>query len=388
VTADDCPDGCCPWCGGPVADTAPAATVAPPVPTPPPPATHVEQPQWLLGGGLVVLLVLLAVAVTVVSIHNAPAPVSSEPATGTADQVLAVRKDLHETRLRRGLAKHPASQQPNEAALDAGKQHRDNDSKQPTDNDPPGADNHRRPLKDAVQRPNAAKDPAASKAVEIVETGTERKLFLPEGTYTLPLLAGKAKLKLRGVVKTLKVDAMDNEAELDVSGLEAQEIVFGRLGYRCKVKLKGTTKSLKVNAIENEVEFDATALEVPAIAFGRIGYRSKVKLSAPGGTVEFRALVDNQCTLTVLAPRGSVTFLDRIDNDARVNITAREVGFKGVIAGNQTNVQVTLTAGGQLQFREVAGTARLEYRKEKASDPPPAVKEGTIGMRAKVGLIQ
>lgn len=234
--------------------------------------------------------------------------------------------------------------------------------------------------------PKKDMDAAAKKPPEIVDNGTDRKLNLPDGSYTIALF-NRAKVKLKGTVKTLKVDLVENESELDTSGLDVQEIIIGRILNRGRVKLKGTAKTLKVDHVETG-ELDASALEVQQVNIGTIVSNSKVKLNAPGGKVEVRGTVNSQSVVTIFAPRGTVIFLERIDTDVRLNITAKEVELRGTIVGNTTYALVTLTAGGRLQFREVAGTARLEYRKANAADPELAIQAGVVGTRAKFSKVQ
>jgi hypothetical protein len=378
VTPSDNTDGICPWCGGTVEAAAPPALVAA---APPAPMTHVEKPQWLLGGGLIGLLVVGAVVLTVLSLqHASDSP--TEPPSADPSPRAQVRR--HREAVPVAVARQPrrpAAQQAKEASPGP------ETVVQAEEPNPRRFVGRPRRL-DIAQRPKdvgpVAKNDTTKKLPEIVELGTERKVYLPDGTYTVPMLNNKARLRIKGTVKILKVEAIENESELDVAGLDAEEIHINRVAYRCKVRLKGTARLLKVGTLENEAEIDAAALEVPEIVVGRVAYRCKVKLNSTAGNVEFRGVVDNQCTVTVLAPRGTVTFHELITNDARVTVTARQLAFKGVITGNQTQVQATLTTGGELTFREVAGTAKLEYRKANAADPPLVLQEGKVGTKAKL----
>jgi hypothetical protein len=155
----------------------------------------------------------------------------------------------------------------------------------------------------------------------------EVRLDRPDGTCTLGALRGGSRMKLTGRVRTLRVGAVDAGSLLDASGLEAREVVFT----------------------------------------DRVGGRSTVKLRAPGGTVEFH---------------------DRVDGDAQVFVTARAVEFRGVIKGRRTHVLVTLTRGGRLRFREIAGSTRLHYRKAAPGDPEPRVEAGAVTGRAELEKVQ
>jgi hypothetical protein len=206
------------------------------------------------------------------------------------------------------------------------------------------------------------------------------------------------KLFLNGKVKTLHVGAMNIGAALEALGLDAREITFAkRLDNHAKVKLSGKVKTLRLDEVHTGVQFDAaqlTAAEV--VVAGRLDNHARVKLNAPQGTVEFRNQVLGNAHLDVTAPGGKVTFLDgkqgkpanRIDGGARVNITAKEATFGGVISGGGTQVVVAFTDGGTLRYREVAADGRLQYRKADPNSSDPVVEAGVIKGRAKVEKIK
>ena len=53
----------------------------------------------------------------------------------------------------------------------------------------------------------------------------ERHLDRPEGTYTVEALPPRQRVKITGKVKTLSIQRIDNETNLDASELEAEEII-------------------------------------------------------------------------------------------------------------------------------------------------------------------
>jgi hypothetical protein len=372
LTAEEAVGGSCPWCGSVLVDKAHNSPLAATSAKSSQGATEVSRPRWFLGGSLIALLVVLAVGATMLSVRDTSTPIAGDTAKDTKNVALVQSKKARET----GSATSP------------GNQPKSTETKQSKKNDPapvkevvPAESKNAEPPKkpeEIVENPVERKKPA-----EIVENAIERKLYLPDGVYTISTISNRTKLKLKGTVKTLKVETMDIEGELDVNGLEAEEIVFGRIANRSKVKLKGNVRTLKVGSMENDAELDASGLEAKEIVLGRIAFRCKVKLNAPGGKIDFRGMLDGPSVLTILAPEGTVTFSERIDNDARLTITAKQVEFQGIIAGNQTLILVTLTPTGRIQFREIAGTARMLYRKANAADPEPVVQAGTVGSRAK-----
>ncbi len=203
-----------------------------------------------------------------------------------------------------------------------------------------------------VKRPDPAPLP-----VEVL-AGNERKLDRPDGDYEIEVLKGDAVIKLTGKIKTLKVPLVEGAATLDASALEAKEIIFT----------------------------------------GKINNQATVKLNAPEGSVRFNGAVEGAAVLEVNAPGGSVLFAEpsardlgregsKIDGSARVTITAKDVNFRGDLVGG-ARVVVTLTYGGTLRFREIAGGAVLRYKKADGKDPEPTVRAGLIFGGGKVEKIE
>jgi hypothetical protein len=202
----------------------------------------------------------------------------------------------------------------------------------------------------------AAVQPPPPPALPEILIGDDRRLDRPEGEYRVGSLNGANTLRLSGKVKTLKVALVGGRSTLDASALEAREIYVA----------------------------------------GRIDGGSTVKLHAPKGRIEFRSKVDGGSRLEIDAPDGTVVFTEpapadpeapKIDGGSHVAITARVADFRGDIGGKRTRVVVTLTKGGVLSFRDVAGSVRLEYRKANPRDPDPRVLGGMIHGVARVQKI-
>ncbi len=207
-----------------------------------------------------------------------------------------------------------------------------------------------------VEKKPESPPPPAPKPVEVLD-GDNRKLNRAEGTYEIEPLVGEATLKLSGKVKTLKIGAVGNSASLEVSGLEAKEIVFT----------------------------------------GNISGRGSVKLTAPGSTIRLNGKAEGSATLEINAADGSVTFVEpsalavgrdgsKIDGGTRIRITAKDVNLRGDIRGG-SRVIVTLTRDGSLKYQEVGGAAVLQYRKADPNDPDPKISIGTISEGGKVEKI-
>ncbi len=180
-----------------------------------------------------------------------------------------------------------------------------------------------------------------------VLTGDDRRLHRPDGEYRLGSLTAGTTLRLSGKVKTLTIARVGNRSTLDASALEAQEVFFT----------------------------------------DRIDGASTVKLRAPQGRIDFRSRVDGGSRLEIDAPGGTVVFREpppsdpedmRIDGGSHVAVTARVADFRGDIGGKSTRILVTLTRGGILSFRDLAGSVCLQYRKADRRDPDPRVLGGMI----------
>lgn len=194
--------------------------------------------------------------------------------------------------------------------------------------------------------PPAVKTPPPPRLPEVLD-GNDRRLDRPDGEYHIGAILRGTTLKLSGKVKTLRIGIVDDQSTLDASALEAREVFFA----------------------------------------GRIAGGSTVKVRAPGGRVEFKSKVDGESRLEVDAPGGFVSFTEatqlpregsKIDGDSRVAVTAKVADFRGILNGERTRVVVTLTKGGLLFFRELDGSATLQYRKADPRDPNPRILGGEV----------
>ena len=356
LTPEETSGGTCPVCGGKLDGvSAPAKPSSPPV-AKPTAASH--DSWWLLG----VLIALLLAALILHPFLN-PEPATKHPIAGKPGPVLAQAKN---TVFRFETAGRSS----------------------PRDSDPGSIADRQAdpgPARGLTSRPKKTPMPLF-KFPQIFENGNERTLNLPEGQYRTTV-TNRTRLKLKGVVKTLKIDLVENDSELDATGLAAQEIILGRIVGRSRVKLKGAVTSLSVEQVENNSELDALALDAGEITMGRILGRSRVKLLASVGKVDMRGQMDNQSSLMVQAVKGSVVLSGRID-DAIVIIMAREVDFRGIVAGTRAQAMATLTSGGKLKFRELTAGARLSYRKANAGDSQPIIQAGIIAGNAKFTQIK
>jgi hypothetical protein len=178
-----------------------------------------------------------------------------------------------------------------------------------------------------------------------VVSAAERILDRPMGQYALEALHSGASVKLRGRVKTLKVQSVDGGSTLDASELEAKEIVVT----------------------------------------GSISGRSTVLLHAPGGSVKVLEAINGESIVEVRAPGGRVTVGKPaarsgaiINGESQVGITGRVVTLLGGLNGTFTHVTVTLSRGGRLEAGAINGRSRLDYRLENRGDPAPFVQAGPV----------
>jgi hypothetical protein len=160
----------------------------------------------------------------------------------------------------------------------------------------------------------------------------------PNGEYVLPGLQDGKMLKLMGKVKRLRITAqLTGRSSLDASQLEAQEII-----------------------LEHGIYNEAT-----------------VKFNAPKGTVELRSQVSGKANLSINAPLGTVTFKNAVSNDSKLTLTAGRLDFQERIANN-VQIDATLTAGGQLKFKEISINSKVRYKKADPADPDLEVVPGEI----------
>jgi len=184
--------------------------------------------------------------------------------------------------------------------------------------------------------------PKPAQRVEIVGAfdGPKRAFNLPNGTVEVTDLDGEDKLALTGKVKTLRIGAINGEAVLDASQLDAEEIVLA----------------------------------------GDINGSTVVKVNAPNGRVVIAGSVNGSARLTIQAPGGEVVLAGENANltgGTTMVITAKRADFRALLNGG-TRVDVTLTSGGSLRTAKMDGGATVRYKPTFATDPVPTIEIGEL----------
>jgi hypothetical protein len=161
----------------------------------------------------------------------------------------------------------------------------------------------------------------------------------------------------------------------------------GALNGEDALRLEGRIGLLEVDSINGRASLDAAALSARQIALrGAVNGETVLVLRAPGGTVEATGDgINGSPRIRIDAPGGKVVFREnmQIQGQAELQVTAREVAFHGPIQG-AARIEVTLTEGGRLSYREVGGGACLRYRSAKQGAAQPVVEAGTVRAGATV----
>lgn len=167
----------------------------------------------------------------------------------------------------------------------------------------------------------------------------DRKLDAPAGTAEVIALDGSDRLTLTGRVKVLKLNSINGDAQVDASGLEAEEIILD----------------------------------------GDVNGNCRVRLNSRNGKVTIRGAFVGSSTLAVTAPGGTVTVAEggRIGGGTTVTLTAKKVEAIGAI-NEGAKVNVTLTSGGAIRIATMDGGAIVTYRRSGAGDPQPKVETGQL----------
>jgi hypothetical protein len=180
------------------------------------------------------------------------------------------------------------------------------------------------------------------------------------------------------------IDPLDaRERHIDNAGAEVR---VPDLRGEEELVLSGTARVLKVGSLHGRARVDASKLNVrEVIVAGDLHGDAALTVSAPNGSVTVNGFVIGSAKLTVLAPGGTVLFAEsaRLDGGSAVTVTARAVTVRGPMLGG-TQLGATLTSGGALKLNTLEGGATVTYRKEKPTDPAPAVEPGTVRGGARV----
>jgi hypothetical protein len=230
-------------------------------------------------------------------------------------------------------------------------------------------------------------DEPNKKPAKVIAFGNDIKLNDPDGEYALKPINGGDRFVLQGKIKTLSIADINDKSILDATLLEAGEIIFtGNLNSGAIVLL-GKAHTLKLRDINDQSTLDGSALDARVIMVtGAVNSGSTVKLHAPKGSVEFLGEINERAQIEVFAPDGKVLFRSRgdsvINGEARLAIIAKDVEMRGAVNGTKTQLDITLTKAGSLQFNRLNGSVRLHYRKAEASDPEPRIDAGAVSDRA------
>jgi len=154
-------------------------------------------------------------------------------------------------------------------------------------------------------------------------------------------------------------------------------------------KLSGKVRRLRVSGnIGQRAFLDATRLQAKEILVEHtVGMDAQVKLNAPNGWVEFRGPIQTRSRLFVTAPDGTVSFHSNVGSlqpDTQVTVTAGNIEFANAIQGWNTVVDVTVTSGGRLKFKELTNGARLHYRRADPRDAAVAIVPGSVRAQAEL----
>lgn len=153
-----------------------------------------------------------------------------------------------------------------------------------------------------------------------------------------------------------------------------------------EIVLSGKARVLKLGSVGGRVRIDAHKLDVREVHIaGDLQGDAVLVVSAPNGRATVSGFVAGSAKLTVLAPGGAVLFAEssRLDAGSTATVTAKELTVRGPMLGG-TKLSATLTSGGALKLTTLEGGATVTYRKEKPTDPAPAVDRGDVRGGAKV----
>jgi hypothetical protein len=204
--------------------------------------------------------------------------------------------------------------------------------------------------------PETTPEPKPEAKAEPEAPALARKVVIdlnqPEVSYTVPSTVRKGEhLVLRGKVRMLRVNGLNQGAVLDASALEAGSVYVSG-------KIDGGSH-LKITCVDGVVE-------VPAAVTGK----SRVEIDAPGGSVRF---------IHPTTPNKPGSF---IDGGSTVSIRARTVDLRGDVGGAGTRVGVTITRNGWLRVAAVRGTAAVEYRPDDPNAREPSAGADTVAPTA------
>ena len=217
-------------------------------------------------------------------------------------------------------------------------------------------------------------------AGRVIILGNDIKLNDPDGQFDIKPINGGEKIIVQGKIKTLTVAGLNDKSILDATLLDAGEILFtGNLNSGSTVLL-GKAGKLRLRDVNDHSTVDGPELGAKEIEIaGAINGGSSLKLHAPAGGVQFLGDVNDGARIDIAAPDGKVRFHAPLNNVARLQIIAKSVELDKAVNGSKSEIDVTLTKPGFLQFSRLNGTVRLQYRKADAGDPEPRIDAGMVG---------
>ena len=220
-------------------------------------------------------------------------------------------------------------------------------------------------------------------AGRVIILGNDIKLNDPDGQFDIKPINGGEKIIVQGKIKTLTVAGLNDKSILDATLLDAGEILFtGNLNSGSTVLL-GKAGKLRLRDVNDHSTVDGPELGAKEIEIaGAINGGSSLKLHAPAGGVQFLGDVNDGAGIDIAAPDGKVRFHAPLNNVARLQIIAKSVELDKAVNGSKSEIDVTLTKPGFLQFSRLNGTVRLQYRKADAGDPEPRIDAGMVGTGA------
>ena len=142
------------------------------------------------------------------------------------------------------------------------------------------------------------------------------------------------------------------------------------------IKLVGRARKLRVEAINESAYLDTTGLIVEDIEIpGGIHGMARVRLRQDKGKVTVGDITGSP--VVDISGTHVRVIIGNVQGDARLAIRSKRLEFHGVINGSP-QVFATITTGGRLELKQLLGASRLTWSREHQGEPYPHVQVSDI----------
>lgn len=144
------------------------------------------------------------------------------------------------------------------------------------------------------------------------DSGRNGRINAPKGNRKFGVIDGGGVYKWTGIVRDVRIERINGNTTLDLSGLQATNITLGEIDGACGVLLNATG-SVTINGKIDGRSWVAIKAGGDILINGKIDGRLRVRLKAGGNIRVAEKLDGGPCTMLVVSAEGDLEIADQVN---------------------------------------------------------------------------